>query len=409
MRSVSAVVGVMVFAGGVSAQHLQEVCGGLTQPVDMAFDPAPAAIDTESREMPVSQRVFIVEQKTGNIRVIEDGTLRDEPALTMPKDTFTIKGWEQGMLGVALAPDFATSRHMFMNYSGPYGETIVSRFTFSDENTIDLASELVILKIRQPYGNHNGGCIRFGPDGMLYIGMGDGGLANDPKGNAQNLTSLLGKMLRIDVSRSSVETPYAIPRGNPFAVRDDAQPEIWAFGVRNPWRFEFDSHGRIWIADVGQNVREWIHLQPADSKGGENYGWNYMEGEEKFTKRPKDQQEIIPEPGTVTLPIWSYTHKDNNNQNGSITGGYFYEADGVPALKNRYIFADFMSGRVWSFRIRGEGENARADDVVEHTDAFKPAFGDTGMNLSISSFGKDPAGELYLFDHKTGRLFKIVE
>lgn len=409
MRMLSVVCGVLCVTGVVAAQHLQVLCDGLTQPVDMAFDPAPAAIDTESREVHVSQRIFVVEQKTGSIRVIEDGVLRDEPAMTMPRDRFTIKGWEQGLLGIALSPDFGTSRRLFVNYSGPYGETIVSRFACSDENTIDPASELVILNIRQPFGNHNGGCIRFGPDGMLYIGMGDGGSANDPKGNAQNLTSHLGKLLRIDVSNSSVEKPYDTPASNPFVVRDDAQPEIWAFGVRNPWRFEFDSLGRMWIADVGQNVREWVHLQPAGSIGGENYGWNFMEGEEKFTKRPADQKDIIPEADTVKLPIWSYTHKSNNNQNGSITGGYFYEADGVPGLKNRYIFADFMSGRVWSFRVRGEGESAKADDVIEHTDAFKPAFGDTGMELSISSFGRDPTGELYLFDHKAGRLMKVIE
>ena len=258
--------------------------------------------------------------------------------------------------------------------------------------------------LKQPAGNHNGGCIRFGPEGYLYIGMGDGGSANDPWGNAQNLNAMLGKLLRIDVADASADRPYTIPANNPFAQRDDAKPEVWSYGLRNPWRFAFDSHGRIWIGDVGQNRQEWVHVQAEGSKGGENYGWNVMEGPEKFRARPASQQDIQPDPASLVPPVWSYSQRSNNGQNGSITGGFFYEGTLVSALKDRYICTDFMSGRTWSFKLK----NGRADDVVEHTENLEPAFGDAGMALAISSFGIDNDNELYMIDHKSGRVFRIV-
>jgi glucose/arabinose dehydrogenase len=391
-------VALIAFAASTSlAQQGEVVATGLTLPVDAAADPTHES------------RFFIVEQKTGDVRVVEDDVLLDEPLLHLALDHVKSNGWEQGMLGIALDPAFATNKRFYLNYTDADGDTVIARFTADSSHFADAATEEIILRVDQPFGNHNGGCIRFGPDGYLYIGLGDGGKANDPFGNGQNRLSLLGKILRIDVTSEPEEgQSYTIPADNPFAYIDDAQPEIWAIGLRNPWKFEFDSKGRLWIGDVGQNKWEWVHLQPADSTGGENYGWNVMEGPEAFEKRPKEQQST-PDPSTLVKPVWSYRQRTNRpqanrgNGDGSITGGYFYENDTIPALKDRYIFADFMSGRIWSFKLR----DGKADDVFEHTSAFDSVF-PSGSNMAISSFARDNAGELYLLDHKTGRLIKIV-
>lgn len=349
-------------------------------------------------------RFYIVEQG-GTIRVVEDGRVRDELFFEIDRSDFTDRGWEQGLLGIALDPEWETSRVFYLNYTARDGATHVSRFRAESPHHAPVESEELVIRIEQPAANHNGGCIRFGPDGMLYIGMGDGGSAGDPWGNAQNLTSLLGKMLRIDVRSTTDGKPYSIPPDNPFIHRDDARPEIWSYGLRNPWRFEFDSRGRIWIGDVGQNKYEFVHLQREGSRGGENYGWNYMEGPERFEKRPAGQRDIVPDPSSLSPPVWHYLQSYNTSARvGSITGGFFYEGESVPSLRERYICADFMSGRVWSFRLRG----GRADDIVEHTREFEAAFEPAGAIQAISSFGRDTAGELYVLDHKSGRVFKIV-
>ncbi|MCH8270397.1 MAG: PQQ-dependent sugar dehydrogenase [Planctomycetes bacterium] len=379
-------------------QRGEVIVEGLAMPVDAAADPTHA------------DRFFIVEQKTGDVRIVQDGRLLDEPFLHLDKSRFDSGAWEQGLLGIALDPAYAENGYVYLNYTNARGDTHVSRFKADSPTHLDPDSEAVIIKVDQPYANHNGGCIRFGPDGMLYIGMGDGGLANDPKGNAQNRLSLLGKMLRIDVSGAMEPGQmYRAPADNPFAALDDAQPEIWALGLRNPWKFEFDSLGRMWIADVGQNKWEWVHLQPTGSHGGENYGWNVMEGPEAFERRPGAQKDIQPDPATLVKPVWAYRQRTNRPEvnhgrgDGSITGGYFYENDTIPALTNRYIFADFMSGRIWSFKLK----KGTADDVFEHTADFADAF-PYGPTLAISSFARDNQGELYILDHKGGRLLKIV-
>lgn len=383
---------------GAAAQRTEVWVEGLRMPVDMAQDPTDPS------------RFYVVQQR-GTIAIIEDGKLLEQPFFEVDRENFTGPGsnWERGLLGIAFAPDYAESRHFYVNYTGARGTTHVSRFTVADAHNADPASELVIITIDQPYGNHNGGSLRFGPDGMLWIGTGDGGDANDPHGAGQRLDTLLGKMLRIDPMQDEYPEDdtrhYAIPRDNPFLDRDAARGEIWAFGLRNPWRYEFDSQGRLWIADVGQNRFEEIHLQPAGSTGGENYGWNVMEGRAEFkpgrsrADDPPQMSDAEHRERGFEPPVWVYRHSPV----ASVTGGYFYEGEGVPRLRERYIFADFMTGQIWSFRLR-EG---RADDVAEHG-AMQAGFGEGGAALAISSFARDAAGELYILDLKGGRVLKIV-
>jgi glucose/arabinose dehydrogenase len=392
---VAGLVAACLMAPAALAQRGEVLAAGFELPVDMAADPADPG------------RFYVVEQKTGRIRVVENGVVRREPFMEVNQKDFQNRGWEQGLLGIAFDPAYAQNMRLYLNYTAADGATRVSRFTATDPHTADPKTEALVIEIEQPYDNHNGGCIRFGPDGMLYIGMGDGGAGGDPHGNGQNLGTLLGKMLRIDVTSPPPDAAaqnYVVPADNPFVGREGARPEIWSYGVRNPWRFSWDSLGRMWIGDVGQNRIEWVSLQPERSKGGENYGWNVMEGPEEFASRPASQKNVQPDRSTITLPIWSYTQRSNGG-NGSITGGYFYEGEKIPALKNRYICADFMSGRIWSFKV---DSNGKADDIVEHTSAFEPVFKDMGATVAISSFGRDLEGELYMLDHKAGRVIKIV-
>ena len=233
---------------------------GLRQPVDMAQDPT-----NDAR--------FLVVEKAGTVRAIEDGALVDGAVFEVNRDNFTDRNWEQGLLGIAFDPAYADNRRVYFNYTGNRGTTHISRYTASDDGTIDATTEEILLTYEQPYPNHNGGAIRFGPDGMLWIGTGDGGAANDPHGYGQKTDTLLGKMLRIDVTGEPDDgLKYAIPENNPFVGNDDFRPEIWAIGLRNPWRYEWDAEGNLWIADVGQNRFEEIHVEPQGSAGGLNYG-----------------------------------------------------------------------------------------------------------------------------------------
>ncbi len=395
MKRLLATVLVLSLAAAAHAQNFERFVSGLSKPVDMAPDPTD---DT---------RFYIVEQG-GTIRVVEDGTLRLSPFLTVDKDNFTARGWEQGLLGLALDPDYKNNGYFFVNYTGKGGTTYISRFKAMSPTKADPSSETVILTIEQPFGNHNGGGIVFGPDGYLYIGTGDGGAANDPFDYGQKLDTLLGKMLRIDVTGEPDEgKAYAVPEGNPFLDDDNALPEIWSYGLRNPWRYSFDSLGRMWIADVGQNRFEEIHLQAADSTGGENYGWKVMEGFAPFKpgrKKADDPKPLTPDQHRqkgFEPPIHAYRH----NPTGSITGGYFYEGDAVPSLSNRYIYAEFMLGGIWSFRLK----DGKVDDLAEHTDAFKTALTNASPVQRPSSFARDNHGELYLLDIKGGAIYKIVE
>lgn len=323
--------------------------------------------------------LYIAEQP-GRVRVMRDGSLLETPFLDLT-DRVGSRGNEQGLLGIAFRPDFAQSRVFFVNYTDTNGDTIVAGFLANaDGLTADKASAWQVLKIEQPYANHNGGQIKFGPDGMLYIGMGDGGSAGDPQNFAQNVTSLLGKMLRIDVSQSSRDQPYRIPAGNPN-FGDGAPAEIWAIGLRNPWRFSFDRlTGDMFIADVGQNKVEEINFQPAN-QGGQNYGWKLREGFEPYAGDPGS--------AVLTDPIHQYDHRGGEC---SVTGGYVYRGSAVPALIGAYIYGDFCSGTIWTLRPNG-GE--WANETLFRTD------------YSITSFGEDEAGELYVLD-RAGAIYKLV-
>ena len=300
-------------------------------------------------------------------------------------------GSEQGLLGMAFPPDFATSRKVYLSYTGqPNGASVISRFATSEDGaTLDPSSEEVILTVPQPGSNHNGGNIAFGPDdGYLYIGLGDGGGAGDPDNNAQNTHNLLGAMLRIDVSKSAGGKPYAIPPDNPFASSsgcgdENGCPEIWAWGLRNPWRWSFDREtGELWAADVGQDEREEVNVV---EKGG-NYGWRCYEGNYPYNT------EGCPGPDQYIAPRAEHSHEDSSNK--SITGGYVYRGAAIPALRGTYIYGDFVSSIVRGLSVE---PGSTPQELL-------PA----SYKYAISSFGEGNDGELYLVDYKKGELYKMV-
>lgn len=330
-----------------------------------------------------TNRLFVVEQP-GAIRVFRnDSTITSAKQFLDIHDRVNDEGWEEGLLGLAFHPDYRHNGYFYVNYTASNPRrTVISRFTATagDPDKADPDSETVILTFEQPYSNHNGGCLQFGPDGYLYIGVGDGGSEGDPNGNGQNLRTLLGKILRIDVDHPSGGMNYGIPPDNPFAGNNSGyREEIYAYGLRNPWRFSFDpASGRLWAGDVGQDKYEEVDI----IQKGNNYGWNIMEGKHCFN--PPDSCD---ETG-LTLPIWEYDH----NEGRSITGGIVYHGKRVPDLVGSYIFADFMNGRVWSMRY----EEGKPPQVTKLFDS----------ELSISSLGVDQNGELYFcaFDGNIYRL-----
>ncbi len=332
------------------------------------------------------ERLFVLEQ-IGRIRIIEDGQLLETPFLDIT-DRVGSFGSEQGLLGLAFHPDYATDGagnqgQFYVNYTDRNGDTHISRFSVlaDDPYRADPSSEVDYLTVDQPYPDHNGGMLAFGPDGFLYAGLGDGGSANDPLGAGQSLTTVLGKILRLDVD--SEADAYAIPPDNPFAGTSDAQPEIWAFGLRNPWRFSFDRQtGDVFIADVGQNMWEEVSFQPAASAGGENYGWNIMEATHCFQSDTCDQTGL-------TLPIFEYQH----NQGCSITGGYIYRGQLYPEMNGNYFVSDYCSGIIW--RLFPDGERWQTDIVLD-------------SDLIISSFGEDFNGEVYVMNYVAGGVYRLA-
>ncbi|MBN1964445.1 MAG: PQQ-dependent sugar dehydrogenase [Anaerolineae bacterium] len=324
-----------------------------------------------------SGRVFVVEQ-TGKILVMQNDAVLQTPFLDVSDqispDALGGGYSERGLLGLAFHPDYAENGQFFINYTDRQGSTVVARYAVSadDPNRADPASAVQILYVPQPYANHNGGDLAFGPDGYLYVAMGDGGSGGDPQGNGQNLGTLLGTILRLDVNTSET---YTIPPDNPFVSDPAARPEIWAWGLRNPWRFSFDrATGDLYVADVGQTQWEEVNFQPADSAGGENYGWNAYEGQHGYSGAPA-ASDVVP-------PILEYSHA-----NGwcSITGGYVYRGENIPGLQGYYLYGDWCTGTIWTAQ-RDEAGNWQASISLE-----------TGRR--ISSFGEDEAGELYLVDH----------
>jgi len=324
-------------------------------------------------------RLFVVEQG-GRIRILKNGQLLQTPFLDISSRVSS--GGERGLLSVAFHPSYAANGFFFVNFTDLSGNTRVERFSrSSDPDVAAPASSKLILTVVQPFANHNGGLNVFGPDGMLYIGLGDGGNAGDPLGNGQNRGTLLGKILRIDVDRGD---PYAIPADNPFVGQQGARGEIWAFGLRNPWRFAFDRPGGLlFIADVGQARFEEVDVVAAD-RAGVNYGWNIMEGASCFNSSSCNQQGL-------ELPVLVY---DRSGGTCSVTGGFVYRGASLPEIAGHYFYSDYCAGFLKSFRY----QNGSAVDQRTW------AIGSIG---SITSFGEDAGGELYMTS-SNGRVYRIV-
>ncbi|HET9950654.1 MAG TPA: PQQ-dependent sugar dehydrogenase [Candidatus Eisenbacteria bacterium] len=345
---------------------------GLSSPVDLQAPPG----DTS--------RVFIVE-KGGRIRIAKQGVLLARPFLDISSLVST--GGEQGLLGLAFHPSYATNGRFFVDYTNLAGDTRVAAYTVSSDPDSAVPTGATILAVDQPFSNHNGGQIAFGPDGFLYVGLGDGGSGGDPQGNGQSLTTLLGKILRLDVDGAA---PYAVPPTNPFAGRADAKGEIWSYGLRNPWRFSFDATtGAIWIGDVGQNAWEEIDVEPAGA-GGRNYGWNRMEGTHCYPPNAAcDTTGLV-------LPLLEYGH----GSGCSVTGGYVYRGSDLPELSGTYFYGDFCTGMIRSARLAGDA----ATEMQDWTTVLRRESG--GALDQLSSFGVDARGELYflLIDGEVYRL-----
>jgi len=320
-----------------------------------------------------------VAERAGRVRPLAaDGTL-GEPILDISDDVVT--DVEQGLLGIEFSPDGGT---LYVSYSVvPDGDTRVDAYTMAGDE-VDLASRRELLAVEQPFANHNGGDLAIGPDGYLYIGLGDGGDAGDPEGNGQNTQALLGKILRIDPSQPGDGTEYAIPADNPFADGQDGAPEVWLYGVRNPWRFSFDAEtGDLWIADVGQESIEEIDLLPAADGGGSgaNLGWNEMEGAHPYDDGSN--------PEGAVLPLFEFDHSDGGC---AITGGVVYRGSAIPQLAGAYLFSDYCDGRIRAVRA--------ADGVVVEEHIFD------AEGTELVSFGEDAQGEVYVLS-LDGTIYRI--
>ena len=338
-------------------------------------------------------KLWVMEQ-AGRVWIVDiaSGKWSDKPFLDI-KDLVSRKSNEEGLLGLAFAKDFQTSGRYYVNYTDKKEQTKIVRYTSKDKTATDPATAEELMVYPSEFPNHNGGWISFGPDGYLYIGNGDGGSGNDPKQRAQDLGSLLGKILRIDVSP---EKGYKVPSDNPFVGDSKAKPEIWSYGVRNPWRNSFDREtGDFWIADVGQGVWEEVNFVPKGKSKGANFGWRLREGAVATPTKGVGGEA----PGALE-PIYVYKHGLAADQGLSITGGYVYRGSAVPELKGRYIFADYQNPRIWSFVAK----DGKAADFKDHTKELQPEGG--RINL-ISSFAEDNKGEVFLLDH-TGVVYQIV-
>lgn len=317
--------------------------------------------------------LFVVE-RTGRVRVVHDGQVQAAPYLDLTGETTT--GGERGLLSIAFAPDYAQSGRMWADYTDLRGNSHVTEWTRSgvDPLTVDPASRRELLSVDQPFSNHNGGLLLVDPSGMLLIGLGDGGSGGDPENRAQNLSDLLGKILRID-PRPVGDRPYGIPPDNPFVHRPGARPEIWAYGLRNPWRFFLDPPtGDLWLGDVGQNKVEEVDLVPVARQPGANYGWSVFEGRDRFNAARR-----LTEAGPLITPVLTYGHENNQC---SVTSGEVYHGS-IAALQGRYLYGDFCSGQAYSVSKVGDGVSA--PQRLVKVDA-------------LASFGHDASGEVYLAD-----------
>jgi glucose/arabinose dehydrogenase len=346
---------------------VEEVARGLDAPVYLTAPPG-------------DLRSFIVEQP-GRIRIVENGKLLDKPFLDITRKVGY--GGERGLLSVAFSPQYSTTGFLFVNYTDKKGDTQIERYKVStDRNVADPASAKLILAIDQPYSNHNGGLNLFGPDGMLYIGMGDGGSQGDPHGNGQNRNALLGKILRINVDRAE---PYVVPDGNPYA-KGGGRGEVWALGLRNPWRFAFDRvSGLLYIADVGQDKYEEINVVPM-STAGVNYGWNTMEGSSCY------RLPLCAKTG-LQQPVFAYSHEGGTC---SIIGGFVYRGRKIPEIQGQYFYSDYCNSWVRSYTYTADGSNRAWHQWL-----------DGGLG-NIVSFGEDAQGELYICS-SNGRVYRIIK
>ena len=335
------------------------------QPLDIPSLQRPVDLQADG-----SGRLFVIE-KVGRIRIIENGQLLEPPFLDIT-DRVGSNGNEQGLLGLAFHPKYPENGRFFVNYTDTRGDTVIARFQVSgDPNTVDPGSEVPLLGIDQPFANHNGGVLAFGPDGYLYAGLGDGGSQGDPNGNAQNTQAMLGKILRLDVDSAD---PYAVPADNPFGN------EVWAYGLRNPWRFSFDtSTGDLYIGDVGQNQWEEIDFLAAGSPGGANFGWDHREGAHDFEGGG---------PEGMIDPAAEYSHPEGGC---SVTGGFVYRGS-MPEWNGIYLYGDYCTGMIWGLiQTEGGWQNQLLFDV----------------DVNLTSFGQDENGEIYLVSDNGG-IFRLV-
>lgn len=332
-----------------------------------------------------TNRIFIVEQK-GVIKVFQNNPDENNSKIFLDISDKVLSGGEQGLLGLAFHPDYKENGFFFVDYTADNPRrTVISRFKVNNSNPdiADKNSETVLLEVSQPFSNHNGGQVSFGPDGYLYVSFGDGGSGGDPNGNGQNLNTLLGSIIRIDINQNTGNLNYNIPADNPFVNQNDKRGEIYAYGLRNTWRFSFDKNtGKLWAADVGQNAWEEIDI----IKKGGNYGWRIMEGLHCFNPSTGCNE------NGLEKPVWEYGH--NSTGGYSITGGFVYRGQNAPSLTDKYIYADFVSGNIWSLQL---SDASASNKLLKDT------------NLSISTFGIDEREELYFADYSAGKIYKFEE
>ncbi|MEW6058235.1 MAG: PQQ-dependent sugar dehydrogenase [Bdellovibrionota bacterium] len=347
---------------------LEEVVSRVDQPTDIQFLPGRAS-------------TMIVAEKTGKLRWFRLGSRQSGTLVELAVNFES----EMGLLGVAFHPKFSNNRKVYLHYN-PAGRVLKSRISewvFANDSS-GLSNERVLLEVGQPFSNHKAGQIAFGPDSFLYIGFGDGGSGGDPHRNGQNTKTFLGKMIRIDVDRPAKGRPYSIPKDNPFINSKDVLPEIWAIGLRNPWRFSFDPRGRLVVADVGQNRFEEISI----IERGKNYGWNIKEASQCY------DNSAFCKSGRFEDPVIEYAHPPGGG--ASITGGYVYAGNAIQELKNKYVYTDFILGKIWAAHLPEKGFKGKPEVYALGKWPILPA-----------TFGRDSFGELYLGDFKAGKIYKL--